>query len=386
MGLGIIGGMGAAALASTAGVGTLGAMAIGGLAGAGIGAGAAPRTGGTPLRGASTGGRGGLGAPLGGMVGGAVGAGAGVGDALIGAAAGGIGNAATGGNFLTGALTGGLSGYGGSLLGSSIGAGAGAAGAGMGAGTAAGSADAGGGPIIGSASGAAGSAAPLAAASGAASGGEGAASSLGGLLGGKTFGINNSALALGALAALGSAGSKPAISTQPTPGPGSVAANMGPYFNMPLGGGAAPGRTPVNPLPGAAPTAWNTYGTGPEQTFFTGNSLSNYGFRAGGSTHRVGALEQEHGVVEGPGPVRGPGDGQDDAINARLADGEFIFDATTTSRLGNGSNRRGAQVLEAARRAIAHDAGSDRVVQKKIRKGALEYISEAQRKVAGGRR
>ena len=385
MGLGIIGGMGAAALASSAGVGSLGAMAIGGLAGAGIGAGAAALTGGNIERGAITGGLGGLGGPLGGMVGGAVGAGAGVGDALIGAAAGGLGNAATGGNVLTGALTGGMSGYGGSLLGSSIGASGAAAGAGMGAGTAAGTADAGGGQIIGGASGAAAAGAPLAAASGAAAGGGGAASGLGGFLGGKTFGINNSALALGALAALGSAGSKPAISTQPTPSPSSVAANQSQYFNSPLNTNA-PGRTPVNPMPGASPTAWNSYGSGPEQTFFTGNSLSNYGFHTGGSTNRVGALDQEDGTFTGPGPVRGPGDGQADKVNARLADGEFVIDATTVSRLGNGSNRRGAQALEAMRRDIAHDAGSNRVVQKKIRKGALEYIGEAQRKVMGGRR
>ena len=76
--------------------------------------------------------------------------------------------------------------------------------------------------------------------------------------------------------------------------------------------------------------------------------------------------------------MQGPGDGQSDSIPAALSDGEYVWDATTVSRLGNGSNRKGAELLDRARRLIAHDAGSDRVVQKKIRKAPLQYLMEAQ--------
>ena len=50
--------------------------------------------------------------------------------------------------------------------------------------------------------------------------------------------------------------------------------------------------------------------------------------------------------------VQGAGGGQDDLIDARLADGEYVFDADIVAALGDGSNKEGAKKLDAMRRAI----------------------------------
>lgn len=55
--------------------------------------------------------------------------------------------------------------------------------------------------------------------------------------------------------------------------------------------------------------------------------------------------------------VQGEGDGQSDDIPAKLSDGEFVFDAATTSALGNGSNKEGAARLEQMRKMIRQKAG-----------------------------
>lgn len=44
--------------------------------------------------------------------------------------------------------------------------------------------------------------------------------------------------------------------------------------------------------------------------------------------------------------VKGPGKGQDDLIKTSVPDGSWIFDASTTSMLGDGSSEAGAQVLK----------------------------------------
>lgn len=50
--------------------------------------------------------------------------------------------------------------------------------------------------------------------------------------------------------------------------------------------------------------------------------------------------------------VQGAGGGQDDLIDARLADGEYVFDADVVSALGDGSNKEGAKKLDAMRESI----------------------------------
>jgi hypothetical protein len=170
-------------------------------------------------------------------------------------------------------------------------------------------------------------------------------------------GINNTALALGALSALSSL-NKPKAT--PVPGPASTAATQGPLFNAPLTGTGVINRTAVNPYAGQPPNSWYTYGQGPEQSFFTGNQLT---FAKGGPLTKSSY-------------VQGDGDGQQDQIPASLSDGEFVFDATTVSRAGNGSNRKGALWLEKLRHELAKDAGSTRVVQKNIKKSPADYIQE----------
>ncbi len=44
--------------------------------------------------------------------------------------------------------------------------------------------------------------------------------------------------------------------------------------------------------------------------------------------------------------VQGPGGGQDDLVPARLGRGEYVFDADVVAALGDGSNERGAELLD----------------------------------------
>lgn len=50
--------------------------------------------------------------------------------------------------------------------------------------------------------------------------------------------------------------------------------------------------------------------------------------------------------------VQGAGGGQDDLIDAKLADGEYVFDADIVAALGDGSNKRGAEILDRFREQI----------------------------------
>jgi len=50
--------------------------------------------------------------------------------------------------------------------------------------------------------------------------------------------------------------------------------------------------------------------------------------------------------------VQGAGGGQDDLIDAKLADGEYVLDAEIVASLGDGSNKRGAEILDKWRRNI----------------------------------
>jgi hypothetical protein len=55
--------------------------------------------------------------------------------------------------------------------------------------------------------------------------------------------------------------------------------------------------------------------------------------------------------------VQGSGSGRDDTIDARLSDGEYVIDAETVSLLGDGSNKAGAQKLDAMRKQIREHKG-----------------------------
>lgn len=186
--------------------------------------------------------------------------------------------------------------------------------------------------------------------------------------------MSKTQLALGAL----SAGSKllggaPKVGNYPLPGPSSTAATQGPYFNQPLQPYTGQPRTPAD-FTTQSPQYWYTYGTRPEPKFFNGNSLTNFGYAKGGALSMGG--QQEYSTGTHGNYVEGPGDGQEDKIPAALSDGEYVVDASTVARLGNGSNRKGALVLDQLRKKIATDAGSREVAQNRINpnkymKGAL---------------
>ncbi len=168
------------------------------------------------------------------------------------------------------------------------------------------------------------------------------------------------------------------------PGANNPTAPQPPGFNTPWNPnqGGAQTRTPVNPY---ASNPYYTYGQGPEQTFFNNNRLS-FGqpnmARGGalrtaieGGKYRAaggGALGQ-FSTGGGQNYVNGGTGGQDDDVDAKLSNGEYVFDAGSVSRLGDGNNEAGAKKLDEMRRAIANDAGSKHVVQNKTRP-ALSYL------------
>lgn len=212
----------------------------------------------------------------------------------------------------------------------------------------------------------------------------GARTGLGSIFGdsGGTGGISKTTLALGALAALGSAMSKPQQGTWPLPG-AAQNPNVGPTWNQPLNT-SAPGRTATNPWPnGSGPNYW-AYG-GPEASYFTNNSLKSYGFADGGEVDdpqdMQGALgmaaggQREVSTDYGDHYVEGPGDGQSDSIPAKLSDGEYIFDSATVSRIGQGSNSAGAKKLDEVREAIAKKSGQKQFLPKNAG-GALNSLME----------
>ncbi|BBB57991.1 hypothetical protein MPCS_02002 (plasmid) [Candidatus Megaera polyxenophila] len=76
--------------------------------------------------------------------------------------------------------------------------------------------------------------------------------------------------------------------------------------------------------------------------------------KGGGSAHSPYAyLTEETYYPTSPiGYLSGDGGGQDDLIDARLSDGEYVFDASTVSDLGDGNNAAGARKLDGFRENI----------------------------------
>lgn len=105
------------------------------------------------------------------------------------------------------------------------------------------------------------------------------------------------------------------------------------------------------------PKVWENYGYGPEQQFFTDNTIT-------AATGRY---------------VRGGGTGTSDSIPARLSDGEYVIDAQTVSMLGDGSSDAGAKKLDAMREQIRRHKGKA-LAQGKFApqaKGPLSYVKGA---------
>jgi hypothetical protein len=97
-------------------------------------------------------------------------------------------------------------------------------------------------------------------------------------------------------------------------------------------------------------------------SYFTDPQISiTRGYKGGGNVQNdledgkmTSPLMAAHGGVPHKGShyVQGAGGGQDDLIPARLADGEYVFDAEIVAALGDGSNKEGARKLDAMREAI----------------------------------
>jgi hypothetical protein len=97
--------------------------------------------------------------------------------------------------------------------------------------------------------------------------------------------------------------------------------------------------------------------------------------------HKIGQALRNHikgqGVFQGAGPVKGAGGGQDDAINAKLSNGEYVHSADVVSALGDGSSEAGGQKLKQMDAAIrAHKTSHGKHFPPKA-KSPLSYIGAA---------
>jgi hypothetical protein len=88
------------------------------------------------------------------------------------------------------------------------------------------------------------------------------------------------------------------------------------------------------------------------QPYMNGGTVQNHA--DGGKIMSSPLMAASGGDVPHKGShyVQGAGGGQDDLIPAKLADGEYVFDAEIVSALGDGSNKEGAKKLDAMREAI----------------------------------
>lgn len=100
--------------------------------------------------------------------------------------------------------------------------------------------------------------------------------------------------------------------------------------------GASLNRTPVNP--GLSTQDYYTYGSRPEQLFYS-NQTTPIPFQTGTQVPAFAG----GGYVRGGSPLSG---GQDDDIDAKLSNGEYVIPADVVSGLGDGVNDVGAKKLD----------------------------------------
>jgi hypothetical protein len=112
--------------------------------------------------------------------------------------------------------------------------------------------------------------------------------------------------------------------------------------------------------------------------YASGGTVQNYA--AGGKIMASPLMAATGGDVPHKGShyVQGAGGGQDDLIPAKLADGEYVFDAEIVAALGDGSNKEGAKKLDAMREAIRKHkrSGSTKSIPPAA-KSPLQYLKEA---------
>lgn len=112
---------------------------------------------------------------------------------------------------------------------------------------------------------------------------------------------------------------------------------------------------------------WLEYYDNPE---FTGNQVR---MKEGGSFNPYSSYEIEYpmGII---GYLQGHSGGQDDDINAKLSDGEYVIDASTVSDLGDGNNANGAKKLDQMRRNIREHKRGGSVKMPPKAKSLLSYM------------
>lgn len=138
---------------------------------------------------------------------------------------------------------------------------------------------------------------------------------------------------------------------------------------------------PVIPTGQKAGSDWLYQGSGTNPLAMAGTGIANLptGMMAEGGQAHGGEDEHIPEFITGATGhyVRGRGDGQSDDIPAMLADGEYVFDASTVSTLGNGSSDAGAKLLDAFRESLrdhTRSAPADKIPPKA---SPLEYMKEA---------
>jgi hypothetical protein len=144
---------------------------------------------------------------------------------------------------------------------------------------------------------------------------------------------------------------------------------------------------PVTPTGNIGANDWMYGAAGSNQLSPAGAGIPNLpsGMMAEGGMAHGGLDEGEHipeFITGATGHyVRGRGDGQSDDIPAMLADGEYVFDSSAVSTLGNGSSDAGAKLLDAFRETLReHTRGApkDKIPPKA---SPLQYMQEAMKKV-----
>jgi hypothetical protein len=126
--------------------------------------------------------------------------------------------------------------------------------------------------------------------------------------------------------------------------------------------------------PAAAPAQLYSAGNNPsiKQGYAEGGEVEDHNpsfFSEGG----LGTMENRY--------VKGEGDGTSDSVAAMLADGEFVIPADVVSKLGNGSNDAGANVLDEFMAVIReHAQKHDPKELPPDSKGPLQYLAEANTK------
>jgi hypothetical protein len=131
-------------------------------------------------------------------------------------------------------------------------------------------------------------------------------------------------------------------------------------------------------------TLGNAPAATPAQIYSTSNNPAiKQGFAEGGevedhnpsffSEGGLGSMENRY--------VKGEGDGTSDSVAAMLANGEFVIPADVVSKLGNGSNDAGANVLDEFMAVIReHAQKHDPKELPPDSKGPLQYLAEANKK------